>query len=329
MAQQTDAQVIKRSIAYRAKYRLENSDSPTLRTTHPLMVVPHTRNRGGMAVTSLRTKELVGAIVRDACDVHEANSSAVAVEAPPQQHPHQRPDESKSFQAEFEARIATDLDMAKSGQGIVATLGSLSHSHFNCGCRNIICGKPGCECDTRGGGEVCTCAASPILDASGNYSLSKLQARDPSWHGLCLTGLTWEILSWKMDFEEPEAALVIAIALNKKNDAAMKTGGLEIWNTLVRLCKPEPHTGVTAFAPIRDTIIELCGSAVDSPHFLSMFRLVLDQGGADSPHLADLKEFTSAFVNPKIRKLRDETYSVIAPYPPQFPRVKNACIKWS
>ena len=93
MAQQTDASVIKRSIAYRAKYRLENSDSPTLRTTHPLMVVPHTRNRGGVPVASLRTKELVGGIVKDACDVSEANSSAVAVQEPPQ-----RPKGSQSFQ---------------------------------------------------------------------------------------------------------------------------------------------------------------------------------------------------------------------------------------
>ena len=345
MPEQADTQLIKRSIAYRAKYRADQGPLPTYRTMVPLTVVPHPRNRGGVPVTSLRTKELVGDIAKDACDVSEANSSAVAVEEQPfaaaarvkraslhgcgggGENP-----EWESFQAVFETRIASDDAMVASGQGMKAILGSLSHSHFNCGCRNILCSKPGCECPskiTRGSGEECTCKACPILDADGNYSLALLQAHDRPWHDLCLTGMAWEVLSWKIDVEEPEAALVISIALNKKNEAAMKTGGLEVWNTLVGLCKPDPSTGVYPYEPIRDKMIELYGSAADSPHFLSMFRLVLDAGGAESPHLVDLKEFTTVHVNPKLRKMRDETYSVLAPYPEKFPRVKNACIKWA
>ena len=70
-----DQQIIKRSIAYRAKYRLSQSDAPTYRVVAPLLVVPHPKNR---QVTSLRTKELIGTIVKDTCDEVEANSSAVA-----------------------------------------------------------------------------------------------------------------------------------------------------------------------------------------------------------------------------------------------------------
>ena len=75
-----DQQIIKRSIAYRAKYRAGNGEGPTYKTFSPMLVVPHPSNRGGIPVTSLRTKELVGKIVKDACDVVEANSSAVGVE---------------------------------------------------------------------------------------------------------------------------------------------------------------------------------------------------------------------------------------------------------
>ena len=103
------------------------------------MVVPHPKNRD---VCSLRTKGLVGTIAKDACDVAEANSSAVAVEESPQLPP----DSKDSFQKQFEARTLKDNDMATTQLGLVAALGSLSHGHFNCGMRNIICGKAGCEC---------------------------------------------------------------------------------------------------------------------------------------------------------------------------------------
>ena len=50
-----------------------------------------------------------------------------------------------------------------------------------------------------------------ILDAAGKYSLSQLEKYDPAWFELCSHGIKWEILSWVMDVEEPEAALVISI----------------------------------------------------------------------------------------------------------------------
>ena len=99
-----------------------------------------------------------------------------------------------------------------------------------------------------------------------------------------------------MDEEEPEAAQIISIALNKRNEAAMKTGHLEIMATLVDLCKPDP-TGVVLFEPVRDKLIDLYGSAVDHPDFLFAFRLVCDAGGAGSRHMKDLHEFTKVYVN--------------------------------
>ena len=174
-------------------------------------------------MSSLRTKDLVGTVVSDACDVDEAHSSAVAVEEQPPEF--QLVAEGimpwNTFQAFYEKRVANDAGMAKCGGGITADFGSLSHSHFNCGCRNIICAKPGCLCgggnSTRDGGDSdkqCSCKASPILDANGNYSMDKLKKHDPAWHQLCLTGIKWEVLSWKMDVEEPDVALIISNALN-------------------------------------------------------------------------------------------------------------------
>ena len=51
--------------------------------------------------------------------------------------------------------------------------------------------------------------------------------------------------------------------------------------------------------------------------------------GATSVHMRDLHELTSVYVNPKLRKMRMEAYAALAPYPVDFPRIKNACIKWA
>ena len=76
----TDTQMIKRSLAWRAKYRLDQGPGPSFRVLSPHLVVPHPRNRGGDPVKSLRTKELSGTVVVDGCDPLEACSNAVAVQ---------------------------------------------------------------------------------------------------------------------------------------------------------------------------------------------------------------------------------------------------------
>ncbi|CAK0895420.1 unnamed protein product, partial [Prorocentrum cordatum] len=174
----------------------------------------------------------------------------------------------------------------------------------------------------------CDCKFSILLDEKGNYNLEKVRAHDGKWGSQCEGGLEWEILSWGMDEEEPEAALVISIALNKKNETAMKTGHLEILSTLVGLCKPDPH-GCVPFEPVRGKLIDLYGAEIDHPDFLRLFKLVRDAGGEGSIHMKDLFSFTGVFVNPKVRKMRMEAYGVIAPYPEEFPKLKNACLKFN
>ena len=79
--------------------------------------------------------------------------------------------------------------------------------------------------------------------------MEKLKSYDEAWAKDCHSGLEWEMLSWQLDVEEPEGALIISIALNKKNEAAMKTGHLEIMSCLVKLCEPDPQ-GVVHFGPL-------------------------------------------------------------------------------
>ena len=94
-------------------------------------------------------------------------------------------------------------------------------------------------------------------------------------------------------------------------------------NTLVGLCKPGP-SGEVPFGPIQNKLIDLYKSEVDHPDLISAFRLVMEAGGDESPHMKDLKEFTQVCVNPKKRKMRFELYSTVVEHPKEFPRFRNA-----
>ena len=209
-----------------------------------------------------------------------------------------------------------------------AFAGSLSHSHLNCVFRNIVDGRSGCECaDPVVTG--CKCKASPILNKDGKYDLEKLKKRDEACGTKCSVGLPFEMLRWEMDVEEPGAASIISIALNKKNEVAMKTSHTEIMNCLAGLCNPTPDTMEVKWEPVRDRMIELYGTAVDHPDFFQAFRLMLDLGGSGSPHVEDLREFINFCVNAKVRKMRFEAYPVVTGYPKEAPKLKTSSIKWA
>ena len=127
-ATKADTQLIKKSIAFRAKYRVEQGSEPTMRLFAPPLAVPHPKNRGGDPVKSLRTIQLSGSIVQDGCDVVEANSNAVAVEDNPSK---------PRFQSFFEEQVKSDPHMLKKSFNIVASIGTLSHGHLNCMMRNM------------------------------------------------------------------------------------------------------------------------------------------------------------------------------------------------
>ena len=75
---ESSASVIKRALAYRAKYRVESK-----KVVPPFEVVPHPVNRGGDPVNSIRTQELIRAIFKDGYDPIEANSNGVLVQGKP------------------------------------------------------------------------------------------------------------------------------------------------------------------------------------------------------------------------------------------------------
>ncbi len=79
--------------------------------------------------------------------------------------------------------------------------------------------------------------------------MNKLKKADPDWYTDIVGGTEWEILSSDMENEEPNAAHIIALALNNKNKVALATGHLEFLRT--------PYDRVQA------AMIKIFGSVVD------------------------------------------------------------------
>ena len=301
-------QIIKKSIYYRAKYRTSEKRARIL----PWFVVPHPKNRGGDPMASKRLKQLTGTFAKEGYDPIEANTNGVVVE----EKPKSAGGSGHVYQSNFSTKLNGDPEIAEFGVGgLKATFASCGHGHLNCSLRNVAAGKRGCECfELTVVGKTkkmrCACANGPIVDEDGNYSMELLLGHDSEWHQDCLIGIQWEVLSHKMEDEEPDAARIICVALNKRNEAAMKTGHLEIMSTLTSLCIPHPTSGPVAYEPVRDKLLDLYGADVDHPDFVHWFRFILAAGGAGSLHLADLTDFTTVFVNQKLRKIQISVYTI-------------------
>ena len=131
-------QLIKRSIQYRAKYRVPGGK----KTAIPDMVVPHFKNRGGDPMAPTRLRELGGSISLEGYDGIEANTNGVAV-----QQKLAIPGDRQGIPGDFPLSLKADHDIAEFGiHRTVAILGSLSHGHLNCVARNVKAGVRGCEC---------------------------------------------------------------------------------------------------------------------------------------------------------------------------------------
>ena len=238
-------------------------------------MVPHRHNRGGDPIAPTRLRQLSGSIAYDGYDRIEANTNGCVV----QQKPVANGGTGKDSQAAFSEKVKADRDIAEFGvEGTSAIVASLSHCHLNCVARNIEAGKRGCECLVPAvAGTLkkmkCSCKGRAILDEDGNYSMALMQGHDSDWFHDIQIGLEWEELSYTMEDEEPDAAWTISVAFNKKNDAAMKIGHLEILAALTLLCKPDPLSGVVEYEPVRDQLIDMYGPAVDHPDFVYLFAL--------------------------------------------------------
>ena len=312
--QKPDQAVIKQMLALRAKYKVTCASG----YLQCFSLVSHPSNRGGEPIRAERTKTLAGDICEGGFNPTTASSDAVTIMA--------RRDENDStkidpwFTTHFKNGAAKDPDMFFDANKLMEN-GTCSHGTLNLLHRNILQGMPGCVCKPATVGVNCKCMAKPILDeATGRYSMDKLKKHDAAWHTYIVSGNEWEILHWKIDVEEPDAAHIICAGLNKPNDAALKIAHLEMFRTLVHLCEPGPGLEVQ-FEPVLYKLRNMFGRDMDSPDWAKAFEVVMVGGGKDSPLFKEYLDWAGHFVNEQYRTFKTESYSVLAEYGVEFAKV--------
>ena len=145
-----------------------------------------------------------------------------------------------------------------------------------------------------------------------------------------MEGLDCEVLSWRMDVEEPSAASVISQALNKGHELALRTTEL----TAVAVLKGEIILQLSknvgqrvAFQTVRDRVRAELDIAADDPDLPELFDFLISAGVGENSYVENLLGFGGCFVDSKKRQLRFSAFAVANKIFQQAPWTKIAVIK--
>ena len=273
---------IKRAAALRSKYRVPGPDAPPTALS-PKLVAQHKLNRGGVAINGSRIDELLLQVLTH-YDPEEANHGAVCVEEQP----------NCSYIREYnKEKTAGDAALAAVTDQAIP-FGSLGASHINQVLRNIVYGARSEQ-------------APHVVDESGKLSLERVGAHDSALADACTTGLKWDILSFRLEQEEPDGVSCIVAALNDRQAAQMLMHEMESIKTLARICTRE--SGVASDVAERQVRAKLVGQGfsalAESPGLSHLLRFVLEQGSDGALSIMQpLFIFHERFINPQLRRLR-------------------------
>ena len=198
--------------------------------------------------------------------------------------------------------------------------GTLSHSHIHQVLKNIRAGMKG--------------TTKSIVDQNGNYSLVMLRAADPTFALVIDTGLLWEVLSWKMDVEEPDACSIIQAAMNAKGALFMLQHEMQAFARLCCLASAIAEQKL-ASTSVANSIVEVARRQLrqtlpqyaDDEGFLHMYRFVVDLGASNESFCQDLLEFHQQWVNPEVRRIRLSVFGIMNMLPLHMPHLRVAGIK--
>ena len=174
----------------------------------------------------------------------------------------------------------------------------------------------------------------PIItcDANGKLSLAAV-AESPNGRGIAEAvqeGIPCEILSHKMDIEEPKAALIISQACHNPHQLGMRTSEL----TAVAVLKGEIIVQMSkdvgqavAFETVREQVRKQLSSVADIPELTEIFYWLISSGVGTKSYVDDFLEWTSTYVDSQKRRLRFGAWSPINKMDPRAVWSRVAVLK--
>ena len=161
----------------------------------------------------------------------------------------------------------------------------------------------------------------------GRLCLAKVERTDPTFANAARQGLTWKVLSHKIQVEYPEVLPIIMRARNAGNSAARAEHEVQV---LVRLHAMAVQAQSTGKAPdwpaIRRCVARGKPRCKDYLEELSLF-VALYSGGVDGAFLKDLASFHAQFVDSAKSIVFGEFWKALAEWDVQAPLLKIALLK--
>ena len=138
-----------------------------------------------------------------------------------------------------------------------------------------------------------------------------------------------EVLSWKMDIEEPTAAAIISASLNKCNSLAMKaTEWAALYTLRGGIIAAAGALGErVAFKSVLEATRMDLDSAANDPDIRQLVDFLVNIGVTTNDYFDDLAAFQQKFINSNRRQMRFAGFGVVNMIAAQFPRTKIAIIK--
>ena len=232
----------------------------------------------------------------------EADHQGVAVEQPPKEH---NPDSAvaESY-AEYNRRKCLGQPLLKSCFGVESNVafGMLSHNHL---LLLLLCWANSAkwELNEREQGIL-----GKALNAEGRLDVDTAVAADGNFAELkpiVTQGLLVEVLSWKINVEEPGACSVICAALNAANQVALRTTELTAVAVLSGECALHQTLGRSDcidFLKVKAAVRSQLDCFVEEPEFQEL-SFVISFGAASGPFIGELLDFGSRFVDQKKRQI--------------------------
>ena len=315
------------AMAYRAKYRVKEGPAKQYVAIQWLGV--HKKNRGGAYPSGLRCRALgLGSLARGFSKEELNHAGVVVQERPLSEVAAQRAfmnDGANTYQSMSEYNIGKSkademLETCFTEGMSEVRFGTLSHSHMMLVLRAWL---------TKAKWEIPEDKVMKLIfcDDEGRLSLAAV-ADHPNaveLHEALREGILVEVLSYKMDIEQPDAASIISQALNEAQELALSTTEQTAVSVLQGLAITEMSKDVgqrVAFQTIKDLARAHLGSAVDEVDFMELYDWILSMGVGKNIFIDEFLEFTSTFVDSKLRRLRFAAFAVSNRTPPQFPRSK-------
>lgn len=326
--QQCTAGLMTAGMAWRVKYRKKSKDGHALKQRLQVQYLGvHPKNRGGVYPAGIRCKNLCVDVLESGFLKEEVNHVGVCVEEVPLA-------EVRSRGADYEGGLCFNVRHTAQDKYLLTCFEApyndvrhmlLSHNHMLLILRAWLTNaKWDLPADEKKGFTYC--------DEKGRLSVAAV-ADSQNGKELAETleeGIYMEILSFKMDVEEPTAASTISQALNKGSQMALRTTELTAVAVLEGECIVQMSRNVgqrVAFQTVRDRVREQLDTAADDPDLREVFEFLISTGVGTNTYIKDLLDFGSKFVDSKKRQLRFSAFASANAISEQAPWTKIAVIK--